>query len=339
MRVMALIVLMVVAVAGQAHAELVTREVKYRHGEVELIGFMAYDTDAAARSDGKLPGVLIVQEGWGLNDYARSRAKQLAELGYVAFCVDTYANGKVTKDPKQASAWATKLYGNTALWRARVRAGLDTFAKLDAVDADRIGAMGYCFGGATSLQLALSGAPIKAAVSFHGSLPAPGENDTTKASILVCHGAADTFVKPEEIAAFTNGMDRMKADWAMVSYGHAVHSFTNPGADAYGIDGVAYDRKADQRSWMHMRAFFKEHLWGSQEAAAMVVHVDAEGDVMIDGKVVGDDVLVDRLKHAAQKRMSLKIVADPRAKAKAVVKVMDEAENAGVKSVSIATRR
>jgi dienelactone hydrolase len=239
-----------------AMAEIKTQTISYTHDGVALEGYLAYDTSR----EGKLPGVLVVHEWWGLNDYAKQRARMLAELGYVAFACDMYGLGRTTTDASEAATWAGQFRGeDTTLVRARARAGLDVLAKHDMVDADKLAAIGYCFGGSTVQHLALSGAPLLGVVSFHGSLVAPQPTDKdVQAAVLICHGAADAFISPEEIAAFTEGATMAGIDWQFVSYSGAVHSFTNPGADRAGIDGVAYQRAADRRSWAHMRAFFDE---------------------------------------------------------------------------------
>ena len=240
-------------------AEVVTQEVTYAHGEVTLKGFVAYD-DAV---EGPRPGVLVVHEWWGLNDYARSRAKQLAELGYVALAVDMYGDAKTTEDPTQAQHWSGQFQGND-LMRQRAQAGLEVLAKHERVDAGLLAAIGYCFGGTTVLQLAYSGADVKAVVSFHSSLPLPGPEDMAKgrikASILVCHGGDDAFVPAEHVSDFNAKLGQTDADWQFVAYGGAKHSFTNPNAGKFGIDGLAYDPNADRRSWRDMKQLFKEAL-------------------------------------------------------------------------------
>ena len=250
-----LIVLVLLVVATAARAELVGKPVDYTHDGVALQGYIVYDNAVK----GKRPGVLVIHEWWGLNDYAKKRADDLARMGYVAFAADMYGKGVVTNDASKASELARPFYG-TPLMRTRARAGYDVLVKHELVDPARTAAIGFCFGGTTALELAYSGAPIVGAVSFHGSLPAPKPEDypNIKASILACHGADDTFVKPEDIAAFEKAMRDSKADWSMTSYGGAVHSFTNPDAGKAGIPGVAYNEKAALRSWAQMKTFFDE---------------------------------------------------------------------------------
>jgi len=181
----------------------------------------------------------------------------LAELGYVAFCADMYGQGKSTADPKQAGAWAGHMSGEVPRWRARAMAGLNVLAGLPRTDPERLAAIGYCFGGSTVTHLAYANAPLRGVVSFHGSLPLPGEGaaDPLRPEILVCHGARDSFVDDERIGRFKAALEEREADWTFIAYAGARHSFTNPGADAHGIEGVAYQRRADRRSWGHMQVF------------------------------------------------------------------------------------
>jgi dienelactone hydrolase len=241
--------------ATAVEAKIVSRPVEYKDGDTVLEGYLAYD-DA---TQNKRPGVLVVHEWWGLNDYVRTRVKRLAEMGYVAFALDMYGKGIWTDDPNKAGELAGHLRGKPIM-RQRARTGLDILEKNDLVDPKRIAAIGYCFGGTTVLELAYSGADIAGVVSFHGGLTAPKPEDMhrIKAKILVLHGADDGFVSSENIAAFQDGMRQAGADWQMVYYGGAVHSFTNPAADDKHIKGLAYNKKADQRSWSNMQIFFKE---------------------------------------------------------------------------------
>lgn len=248
-------------VAGVLNAKIVTKPVAYEHGGVKLEGWLAYDDEKAA-ADKLAPGVLVLPEWWGLTEYPKKRAEQLAKLGYVAFAADMYGAGVTTADPKKANELATPFYGKP-LMAERSRAGLDQLLATGLVDGRRVAAIGYCFGGAAAQVLAYSGAPLAGIVSFHGSLiPAsPEAAAANQAKILVCHGAVDPFISAEEIAAFMKGMNDGKFDYQFVSYAGAVHAFSNPGADkiakATGLP-VAYHAAADKRSWAHMRSFFNE---------------------------------------------------------------------------------
>jgi dienelactone hydrolase len=241
-----------------AFAEVQTKTITYRDGDTELQGFLAWDDSV----QGKRPGVLVVHEWWGLNDYARRRATQLAELGYVAFAVDMYGKGKVTQHPQQAGEWASTIRSNTPAWIARAQAGLKVLKNQDLVDTERLAAIGYCFGGSTVLQLAFAGEDLDAVVSFHGALPVPTEAQAkaVKGTVLVCHGSADAFIPRETIQQFIEAMNKGGADWQLIEYGNTRHSFTNPDADKVGIEMLKYNAKADQRSWAEMQALFNEVL-------------------------------------------------------------------------------
>ena len=243
-----------------AGAEVKTEVVKYKASDAEMQGFLAYD-DAAT---GKRPGVLVAPEWMGLNDYARGRARQLAGMGYVAFVLDPYGGGKNAADVKEAAAWSTELKNNRKELRLRANAALEVLKKNPRVDPAKTAAIGYCFGGTTVLELARSGADVAGVVSFHGGLSTdmPAKAGQLKAKVLVCHGAVDPFVKDEEVANFRNEMEAAKADYALVAYGGAVHSFTNPAADSVGLEGVKYNEKADKRSWEAMKGFFGELFGG-----------------------------------------------------------------------------
>jgi dienelactone hydrolase len=254
----ATILLALATLAAAATAEIVTEDVPYRHLDVQLQGYLAYD-DALS---GPRPAVIVVHEWWGLNDFAKQKARALAELGYVAFALDMYGRGKVTSDPSQAGTWAGAIRRDLKQFRARARAGYDIVAQHERVDRDRIGAIGFCFGGSTVLQMAAAGMPLAGVVSFHGSLFAFEADDVrrTQAKLLVLHGAADPLVPDKDVAAFQQSLADSKVDWQLVAYGGAEHSFTNPGADEHGIKGVKYDKTAAQRSWRHMKIFFDEVL-------------------------------------------------------------------------------
>jgi len=241
--------------ARPAAAEVKTKTIEYRDGDVVLTGYFAWD-DAL---DGKQPGVLVVHEWWGLNDYAKSRARQLAEEGYAALALDMYGDNKVTTHADEAGAWMKQIASNIDLWTRRARLGLDVLKAQDPVDPTRIAAIGYCFGGATVMQMAYAGEDLAAVVSFHGTLPPAPEGVTSiKPRVLVEHGRDDAFVPAERVAAFQQGLDRIGATWEMTVYSGTRHGFTNPDAGSYGIDNVAYNEIADERSWTATMLLFDE---------------------------------------------------------------------------------
>jgi dienelactone hydrolase len=248
--------LMAVLMVGSAQAEVKTQSIEYRHGDAVLVGYLAYDDSMA----GRRPGVLVVHEWWGLNDYAKGRAEQLARLGYVAFALDMYGKGMSTTDPKVAGQLSGVFRNDRALGRARAAAGLAVLKGRPEVDPARIAAMGYCFGGTVVLEMARGGADLRGVVSFHGGLatPNPADAKNIRGKVLVLHGADDPFESPAEIAAFQDEMRRAHVDWQMNYYGGAVHSFTNPASSTFGIKGVGYNAEADRRSWLAMRNFFDE---------------------------------------------------------------------------------
>lgn len=252
----AFIVTLLTMLTSTARAGIQTKEVEYKNGATTLKGFLAWDDS----SKDKRPGVMVVHEWWGLNDYAKSRCKQLAELGYIAFACDMYGDGKTTTDPKQAGEWAGASRKDMAAFRARAALGLKVLTDNPMTDKTKLAAIGYCYGGTTCLQLACSGADLRAIVSFHGGLFKPTEEDTKsiKCKVLICNGAADTFIQADDRKALLESFEKNKVDYQFIDYAAAVHAFTNPDAGKFNIPGVAYDEKADKRSWEHMKTLFKE---------------------------------------------------------------------------------
>ena len=254
-RTLGLAVALGLLAAASADAEVKTQSIAYQDGDTMLTGVLAWD-DAVT---GKRPGVLVIHEWWGLNDYAKGRAEQLAKAGYVAFALDMYGDNKVTTHGKQAGEWMTQITSNIDLWKRRAGLGLDVLKSQQAVDAGKLAAIGYCFGGATVMQMAYGGADVKAVVSLHGSLPPAPESVTSLTPrVLVAHGRDDKFIPAERIVAFQAGLDRINADWEMTIYSGTRHGFTNPGAGAYGIENLAYNETADKRSWNAMMKLFDE---------------------------------------------------------------------------------
>jgi dienelactone hydrolase len=234
-----------------------TKDVIYPGGGANLRGYLATD----GSKSGKRPGVLVVHEWWGLNDYIRRRVHMLAELGYIALGVDMYGDGKTGSNAAEANALMSAALADPKSLEARFTAAYELLKSQSSIDPTKIAAIGYCFGGAVVLHAARIGLPLAAVVSFHGSLgsfhkPAPG---SVKAKILVCHGAADALVPDEQVAAFKAEMDAARADYRFVAYPGALHGFTNPDADARGKENgmpLAYDAKTDAQSWKDMQELF-----------------------------------------------------------------------------------
>jgi len=254
-RCLAFLAMLLSATAAQAYVH--TETVEYNEGGAVLKGYLAYDEGHVS---GKRPGVLVVPEWWGLNDYARTRADDLARMGYVAFAADMYGDGTVAKTMDEAATLAGKFKKNRQLMRNRVYAALNVLRDNPLVDPKRVAAIGYCFGGTTVLELARNGARINGVVSFHGGLdtPNPADAQNIKCKVLVCAGANDPFVPPEQVTAFEKEMRDANVDWQLDVYGGAVHSFTNPDSGNDPSKGIAYNEEADKRSWNAMKEFFAE---------------------------------------------------------------------------------
>ncbi|MCY7422500.1 MAG: dienelactone hydrolase family protein, partial [Chitinophagaceae bacterium] len=205
--------------------------VTYTADMLDMKGYVTFD----ANKEGKRPAVLIVHEWWGLGDYTRNRAKQLAELGYIAMAVDMYGKGKTADNPKDAQDLATPFYQNPQLTKTRFDAAIEKLKSYPQTDTANMAAIGYCYGGFVVLNAAKLGADLKGVVSFHGNLSGVQPNkDLLKAAILVCHGAVDNFVPEAEVSAFKKGMDSIGADYTFKTYANATHAFTNPEATAIG---------------------------------------------------------------------------------------------------------
>jgi dienelactone hydrolase len=219
--------------------------------------YVVYDSN----KQDKRPGVLVIHEWWGLNDYARTRAKQLAELGYIAMAVDMFGEGKTGEDPKSAEALATPYYKDPALSRSRLDAALNHLKSYSQLNTANVAAIGYCFGGFIVLNAAKLGADLKGVVSFHGGLGGvPVKKELVKAKILVLHGEADDFVNAE-VAPFKKSMDSAGVDYTFKSYPKATHAFTNPGATEKGKKfnmPIQYNAEADAASWNDMKDFFNK---------------------------------------------------------------------------------
>lgn len=231
--------------------------VSYKVDSLDMHSFVVYDEAIK----GKRPAILVIHEWWGLNDYARMRARKLAELGYIAMAVDMYGNGQMGNDPDAAGKLAMPFYNNPKMAKSHFDAAMEAFKKNPLVDPSKMAVMGYCFGGGVSIGVARMGADLKGAVSFHGNLNVvPADKNLLKAEILVCHGNDDSFVPPAEVEQFKKQMDSIGAKYTFIGYDSAVHAFTNPEATALGEKfnlPIRYNAKADSASWEAMKSFFK----------------------------------------------------------------------------------
>ena len=244
--------------------KLQTRDIEYRCNNTLHRGYLACACDEECKKP--VPGVLVVHEWWGINDYTRQRCEMLAELGYCALGIDMYGDGYRADNPDQAGAAMNSVLADINVATTRLRAGLDTLLAQPAVDPGKVATIGYCFGGAMALHMARVGMPLSAVVSFHGILapfhtPEPGE---IRARVLVCHGEDDAMVSMDDVAAFQSEMDGVGADYRVIVHKGAGHGFTSKAADTnaekHGIP-VGYSAAADRESWEAMQALFSS-AWG-----------------------------------------------------------------------------
>lgn len=230
--------------------------VTYNLDTLNMNGYLAYDESY----DAKRPVVLVVPEWWGLNDYSKKRARDLAELGYVAMAIDMYGNGTTAESPELAGKLAMPFYTDPAMAKQRFDAAIAKVKTITQADTTQIAAIGYCFGGAQVINMAKLGENLKGVVSFHGNLNVvPADKALLKTPILVCHGDDDKFVPIEEVAAFKKQMDSIGAVYTFKSYAGATHAFSNPDATATGLKyniPIAYNAVADSASWKDMKDFF-----------------------------------------------------------------------------------
>jgi dienelactone hydrolase len=235
-----------------------TEDIRYQADGVSMVGHLAFDDQRA----GQRPAVLVSHEGSGLDQHARGIAEKLAALGYIAFALDYFGDGK-RPPPEQLRKRMGVLAGDPGLIARIAQAGLDVLLGQAAADADRVAAIGYCFGGIVSLELARTGADLKAVVGFHPGFtpPRPADSAKIRASVLMCCGTEDPFATPEDRLAFEAEMREARvADWRLELYGGVKHSFTNPAADELGMPGFGYDADADRRSWSAMLDLFGQVL-------------------------------------------------------------------------------
>src|SRR3954452_5445512 len=235
-----------------------TRDIDYRCDDVNLRGYLACNECAERR-----PGVLLFHEGLGLGDFVMERARRLASLGYVAFAADMFGDRRQARNLQEVATLVGGLRAMPEKLRARGRAALETLAALPEVDAGRLAAIGFCFGGSVVLELAREGADLKAVVSFHGVLTTKMKAiaGRVKAGVLLGTGHDDPLAPPEQVADFENELRAAAVrDWQVISYGNTLHGFTNPAADGTMLRTALYNAQADRRSWASMQNLFDEAL-------------------------------------------------------------------------------
>lgn len=249
-------VFMYLLAVNMADAKVKTKVIEYKDGNTVLEGYLAWDT----KFKGKRPGIVVVHEWWGLNDYPKMRARKLAKLGYVAFAVDIYGKGKRAATMEEASHLSSIYSKDLPLLRHRVEIGLNELKKQKNVDKENIAAIGYCFGGTTVLELARSGADLQGVASFHGGLltSMPAKEGKVKAKIIAFHGADDPYVTGDQVIAFKDEMRKANANWQIIEYGNARHSFTVKAAGTDQTKPLVYNEQADKRSWRELQNFLKE---------------------------------------------------------------------------------
>ena len=259
MSLSAVVCVLVLCFPAFSIARVIGQEVAYKDGDVELKGYLAFDSN----NQGKRPAVLVVHEWWGHNNYVRKRAEMLAELGYVALAVDMYGEGKQADHPEDAGKFASALTKNFDVMESRFLAGMNFLKIQDMVDTSKIAAIGYCFGGGVVLNMARQGVDLKGVASFHGTLGAarPGKKGAFKGKIIVFNGEADKFTTAEQIDSFKKEMNDLGIDYRFVNYPGAMHSFTNPEADIYARKfkmPVGYNEEADKKSWAELKVFLSD---------------------------------------------------------------------------------
>ena len=227
--------------------------VTYATDSTTMKGYIAYNENLT----GKRPGILVIHEWWGHNDYVRQRADMLAELGYVALAVDMYGDGKQAAHPDDAGKFAGMVMQNMEEATARFNAALELLKSNPNLDKESIAAIGYCFGGSVALSMANSGSDLDAVAAFHSGVALPVmPSDKLKAKVLVCNGADDPFTSPESIETYKKQMDSINADYKYVAYPGAVHAFTSKDADELGKKfnlPLAYNKEADEKSWQELQ--------------------------------------------------------------------------------------
>ncbi len=259
-RVFALLAVLALAgCAGMGGSSIKEEPVTYRDGETTMNGYIVYDE---ARQ-GRRPGVVVVHEWWGITQHVRDEARNLARQGYTAFVADMYGGGRTADNPKDAGALSGAVRKDPRAQQSRFNAARDALARHATVDAGRIGAVGFCFGGSVVLDQARAGSDLAGVAAFHAGLTTstPARPGTVKSKVLVLNGAADPFIKPDTVEAFRREMDAAKADYRYINYPGAVHAFTNPEATAKGKQfnlPLAYHAEADRQSKDEAARFFRD---------------------------------------------------------------------------------
>ncbi|ALM07051.1 dienelactone hydrolase [Sediminicola sp. YIK13] len=237
---------------------VIGNEVSYATEDTQMKGYISYDEN----KKGKRPGVIVVHEWWGHNDYTRERADMLAELGYVALAIDMYGDGKQAQHPEDAGKFSGMVMQNIDIAKARFDAAMTVLKADPHVNADEIAAIGYCFGGSVVLTMANLGKDLNAVAAFHSGVQLPVmPNEDLKAKILVCNGAADPFVSPESVTAYKAAMDSVNADYKYIAYPDAQHAFTSKEADSLGKKfnlPLAYQKEADEKSWAELKSLLSD---------------------------------------------------------------------------------
>ena len=256
MRYLILVMFILFIAIPEAFSKIVGEEVQYTSNGTTFKGYLAYDDSIT----GRRPGVLVVHEWWGHNEYARKRANMLAEMGYTALAVDMYGDGKQASHPEDASKFSGEVMSNLDIAQKRFEAAMNLLQSQDTTDPKRIAAIGYCFGGAIVLNMARRGVDMDGVISYHGSLPTndPPKSGEVKAKVLIFHGGDDKFITEEQIKTFTDQMKNANSDITFITYPGAIHSFTNPDADNYAKKfniPLAYNAEADKQSWDKTQEF------------------------------------------------------------------------------------
>lgn len=232
-------------------------KINYQIAGTNYIGYVHYDE----AEKGKRPGILVVDEWWGLTDYGRDRARELASLGYISMVADMFGNGKTVEDPTRAQQLASTFYNDPELAQTRLEAAMEFLKSYPQTDHSKIGAIGYCFGGFVVLNAAKLGSDLKGVVSFHGGLGGvKPDTEKMKAKVLICHGADDPFENPN-VENFIKQMDEAGVDYSFIVYPNATHAFSNPKATERGEKfhmPIKYNEAADKASWDAMKEFFKK---------------------------------------------------------------------------------